>query len=265
MSETAAAEHSRPGSAQLADLARELGRSDRDWAILAEGNCSASTANQVVLVKASGVEMHRAVPADFVEVSRPDLLELIDDAAACDDDVAALFDAVAKLHHGRRPSVEALLHAVCLDMPGITVVGHTHPVPVNAILCSSQPTLLSDGALFPDQIVVLGATPLFVPYFDPGLRLAQHVRQLLRERRDDPPRAIYLQNHGMFALGNSPTQVLQITEMAVKVARVALGAHSLGHAAYMSDKDVDRIDTRPDELHRRTVLADTPPTGPSRQ
>jgi rhamnose utilization protein RhaD (predicted bifunctional aldolase and dehydrogenase) len=239
----------------LTILARELGRGDREWAILAEGNCSSLSADGVVSVKASGVEMARAEDIDFVDVPLADLLALIDNPRAGDDEVRTLFDAVAERFAGRRPSVEALLHAVCLDQPGVTVVGHTHPIPVNAIVCSSRPTLLTDGALFPDQIVTLGTRPLLVPYIDPGLRLAQEVRRILRERADDVPRAIYLQNHGMFALGGSNAEVLQITEMAVKVARVLIGATSVGEPVYMAAAEVARIDTRPDELLRRAALA----------
>ena len=242
-------------SERMATLARELGRRDRDWAILAEGNCSTIAADGIVHVKASGAEMSQATAADFVELPIAELLALIDDPHAGDNEVQAVFDAVAARSGGRRPSVESLLHAVCLDQAGVTVVGHTHPIPVNAILCSSQPTSLTDGALFPDQVVVIGARPLLVPYVDPGLLLAQRVRRLLHYRADDLPRAIYLQNHGMFALGNSNSDVLQITEMAVKVARVLIGTRSIGKAVYLDPAAVSRIDTRPDELLRRVALA----------
>ncbi|WP_426592654.1 class II aldolase/adducin family protein [Cellulomonas sp. McL0617] len=241
-------------SERLTTLAHELGRVDREWAILAEGNCSMLTDAGVVRVKASGAGMSRATTDDFVDVPLNELLSLIDRPGAGDADVQDVFDAVATRSRGRRPSVESLLHAVCLDQPGVTWVGHTHPIPVNAILSSSRPTLLTDGALFPDQVVVLGTRPLLVPYVDPGLHLAQEVRRLLRERAGDVPRAIYLQNHGMFALGNSSAEVLQITEMAVKVARVLIGACSVGQPAYMDPRQVARIDTRPDELLRRATL-----------
>ncbi|MEO7350092.1 MAG: class II aldolase/adducin family protein [Terrimesophilobacter sp.] len=239
---------------RLSLLARELGRMDREWAILAEGNCSLLTENLEVHVKASGAEMANATQADFVSVPHAELLALIDDPTAGDDEVREVFDAVQARSAGRRPSVEALLHAVCLDLPGVAVVGHTHPIPVNAILCSSTPDLLTRGALFPDQIVVLGTSPLLVPYVDPGLRLAQEVRRMLRDRETGVPRVIYLQNHGMFALGRHEAEVLQITEMAVKVARVLIGAASIGGPSFMEHAEVARIDTRPDELIRRAVL-----------
>ncbi len=39
-----------------------------------------------------------------------------------------------------------------------------------------------------------------VPYVDPGLRLARHVRSLLRDfqtRHGTTPRVLYLRNHGL--------------------------------------------------------------------
>jgi rhamnose utilization protein RhaD (predicted bifunctional aldolase and dehydrogenase) len=142
---------------------------------------------------------------------------------------------------------------VCLDRPGITVVGHTHPVAVNALLCSRHASLLTSGALFPDQIVVLGTNPMLIPYVDPGLRLAQEVRRRLHDV-ELTPRVIYLRNHGMFALGASAAEVQQITAMADKVARVILGALAAGGPVFMEAAEVERIDTRPDELLRRAAL-----------
>ncbi|MDT0234848.1 class II aldolase/adducin family protein [Curtobacterium sp. BRB10] len=240
----------------LSELARELGRPERDWATLAEGNVSGRGTGGLVHVKASGAFMANATDDDIVTVALADLLRLIDDPDAGDAEVAALFDAAAASNGGRRPSVEALLHAVCLEVPGVEVVGHTHPVAVNSLLCSVQADLLVRGALFPDQIVVLGADPMLVPYVDPGLALARTVRSLLRERTR-PPRVIYLRNHGMFALGATAADVVHITEMAVKVARVLVGARSTGTVEFMDPAEVARIDTRPDELLRRASLAAT--------
>lgn len=260
------------GRRRLVELSRELGRPDRAWAVLAEGNTSVAVDEGRMLVKASGASMAVAEPADFVAVRLADVLALVDaaeperddddqdeaaaTAAAGDEAVRALFAAAST--GGRRPSVEALLHAVCLDLPGVEAVGHTHPIAVNALLCSPRAALLVEGSLFPDQIVVLGTDPLLVPYIDPGLKLARAVRRMLAERLRTTgrvPKAVYLQNHGMFALGASPAEVLQITEMAVKVAAVIGGTLAAGGPVFLSAADVARIDTRPDELLRRDALA----------
>jgi rhamnose utilization protein RhaD (predicted bifunctional aldolase and dehydrogenase) len=266
----------------LTTLSRELGRPDRGWAVLAEGNTSVSIDGGRMLVKASGASMAVAEPGDFVTVTLAAVLALVDaepgadpeavsgavpgavsadeaGAARDDEDVRRLFEAASE-QGGRRPSVEALLHAVCLDLPGVEAVGHTHPIPVNALLCSPRASLLVDGSIFPDQIVVLGTDPLLVPYIDPGLALARAVRSALRQRVADggrPPKAVYLQNHGMFALGGSPAEVVQITEMAVKVAEVILGSLPAGGPVFLDARQVARIDTRPDELLRRAALART--------
>ena len=42
----------------------------------------------------------------------------------------------------------------------------------------------------------------------------------------EAPRTVYLQNHGLVALGASDTQVEGITAMAVKAARVLIGTHA---------------------------------------
>ena len=99
-----------------------------------------------------------------------------------------------------------------------------------------------------------------MPYLDPGLTLARAVQQeMLRHIELDgaPPKVVYLGNHGIFALGESAAEVLQITAMAVKVSRILGGAITLGGVRTLSEHDVARIDGRPDEIYRRQVLADT--------
>jgi rhamnose utilization protein RhaD (predicted bifunctional aldolase and dehydrogenase) len=210
-----------------------------------------------MLVKASGASLGTVTAADFVELETAALTALLADPRADDAAVAEVFAAVEE-RTGRRPSVEAMLHAVCLELGGAHVVGHTHPVPVLALLCSPHAEALATHMLFPDQVVVLGRRPLFVPYVDPGLALARRVRDGLEAqlaRHGEPPKVIYLGNHGLFALGRTPEQVLRITAMAVKASRVLAGALAVGGATALSEADADRIDTRPDEHYRRGALA----------
>lgn len=237
-------------------LSRALGDPARELAILGEGNTSLRSGEATMLVKASGASLATLTAADFVDVELAPLLALLDDPAADDAGVAEAFAAV-EARTGRRPSVEAMLHAVCLERGGAGAVGHTHPVPVLALLCSPHAQALATHMLFPDQIVVLGRHPLFVPYVDPGLALARRVRDDLAShvaRHGEPPRAIYLGNHGLFALGRTPEHVLQVTAMAVKASRVLAGALAAGGATPLSEADADRIDTRLDEHYRRGAL-----------
>lgn len=239
---------------QLVRLSRELAQPQNDYVILSEGNTSLRIADGAMLVKASGASMVAATAKDFVPVEIDELLSVVADPAAEESDVDRLYSAVAKEHRGSRPSVEALLHAVCLEIPAVAAVGHTHPTAVNVILCSLESHLLTQGSIFPDQIVVLGPEPLLVEYVDPGLALARVVRERLAVYLEEfgvPPKVIYLQNHGMFALGQSTSEVLRITAMAVKTARILLGAHAFGGVRFLPHTEVTRIHTRPDEIFRR--------------
>lgn len=239
----------------LTDLSRRLGAPAMDAALLGEGNTSVREGD-TMLVKASGAVLGEATPDDFVRVDLADATALISDDAAGDADVETFFAGITA-REGRRPSVEALLHVVLYEASPARVIAHSHPTAVNALLCSERAELLVEGALFPDQIVVLGAAPLLVPYVDPGLRLARAVRALLRahiDRRGVAPGVVYLRNHGMFAAGATPSQVLGMTAMAQKCARAIIGASAVGGVRFMPAHEVERIETRDDERYRRALL-----------
>ena len=239
----------------LARLSRDVAQAWREWVILAEGNLSSRATAESMYVKASGRRMADARPVDFLEVKFGPLLALLDDDAAGDAEVAATF---AEATTGEsRPSVESLLHAVCQTVGGARVVLHTHPVAVNTILCSDEAPALVAGSVFPDQVVVLGPAQLLMPYMDPGLTLARLARRELShhiDRHGEVPKAIYLRNHGMFALGQSAVEVMNITAMACKTAKVITGALAAGSIVYLAPEDVQRLHGRDDEISRRAKL-----------
>ncbi|MCU1612792.1 MAG: class aldolase [Frankiales bacterium] len=244
----------------LTRLSHELGRPDRDLVIQAEGNTSIRASADRMLVKASGAALATAGASDFVDVPLGAMLELLDDPGTDDEAVTAAFEKIAGTS-GRRPSVESMVHAVCQLEAGATVVGHTHPVPVNGLLCSRHAETLASVVVYPEQIVVLGRTPVFVPYTDPGLALAREVRRRLRdhiEAEGAPPKIIYLGNHGIFALGSSAAEVLRITEMAVKVSRIMQAGLAVGGLAPLDAEAERRIDGREDEHYRRAALEGRP-------
>lgn len=241
---------------EILTLSRAVGEPSRNLVILAEGNTSLRSGEETMLVKATGSAMSTADESDFVEVDLERYRALTSGTSQGDEAVVEMM-AGARRWGTKRPSVESLLHAVCLQVPEVDAVVHTHPVAVNSILCSDKAEYLVRGSLFPDQVVVLGRHNLLVPYVDPGLALARYVDGALaehRERYGTHPKAIYLRNHGLFALGASPAEALQITEMAVKAARVLAGALAAGEPEYMDDESAQRIHTRPDEEFRRRVL-----------
>jgi hypothetical protein len=85
----------------------------------------------------------------------------------------------------------------------------------------------------------------------------EFMRQAFRrygERWGEPPKVVLMQNHGLIALGSSPQQVDNITEMYVKTCRILAGTYAFGGPHFMTPAQVKRIHTRPDELYRRKQL-----------
>ena len=243
---------------QLVALSNSLGRPELDYVILGEGNTSARADAASFWVKASGTELRTITAAGFVQVAFDRVLALMDRPNLTDADVragltAAKVDPASPGH----PSVETLLHALCLQLPGISFIGHTHATAVNMLTCSVGFEQAYAGRLFPDEIVLCGPAPVLVPYTDPGVPLAVEVWTRVQRYMDqygEQPKVILIQNHGIITLGRSAQHVLDVMAMAVKTARILLGTYAAGGPRFMSEHDVARIHTRPDELYRRLQL-----------
>jgi len=248
----------------LVTLSRQLGDPAADLVILGEGNTSTDLRDGTFLVKASGTQLGRATDASFVRMETAAVMDAINYSSLDSYDNISLDHRMRIATgdpQGPKPSIEAMLHALAIRMCGALWVAHTHPTAVNALLCSDRASDLVAGHLFPDQVVMCGRHALLVPYAEPGLALGRAVRDRLRghlDRFGAPPRLIYLGNHGIVALAATPTEVLQITQMSVKAARTLQSVLAIGRPAYLPDESADRLDARPDELHRRRVLADPP-------
>jgi len=216
---------------QLVMMTRSIGEPGRDYAILGEGNTSVRIDEDTFWVKASGVCMGEADARAFLRVRFDDVLALLDAPSLPEHEVRArLAAARADPDAPGSPSIETAMHALCLSLGGATFVGHTHPTPINAILCSQGAEAAFAGHIFPAEVIVCGE-PLLVPYAPLGQPLAWAVREGLLaydDRYGQPPRVILLQNHGMVALGPTPQTVLDITAMMVRAARTLLGTYALG-------------------------------------
>lgn len=244
------------GLDELIDMSQAMGQSEREWVILGEGNTSTRADQSSFWVKASGTQLAAADRSTFVRVGYQPIVEALDRPELRDDQVHDVLREATQ--EGERvPSIETFLHALCLQMDGVGFVGHTHPTAAVGLLSGKASRDLFQGSLFPDQIVLLGTSYVYIPYMDPGLPLARGVRGELNEyvnREGRTPRVILMENHGIIALGNTARQVLNITEMFVKSCRILAIALNAGGPRYLTQQQVQRIDNRPDEQRRREDL-----------
>lgn len=243
---------------QLVAMSRALGNPARDYVILGEGNTSARVDRETFFVKASGMRLESIEESGFVELRFEGVLSLLGKEELSDEEIRAGLEA-AKVDPDcpLRPSVETILHARALSSGAARFVGHTHPTVVNAILCSQGAEEAFAGRLFPDEIVVCGPAPLYIPYADPGLPLARTVWAGVEKHADlygQWPKVILMQNHGLVVFGQSAQEVVDTTAMAVKAAQVLLGTYALGGPHFLPAQQVERLHTRPDEEYRRRVL-----------
>jgi len=241
---------------RLVTLSRDLGKEERQLAILGEGNTSADAGDGTFWVKGSGCQLGSIDESGFSRVRYADALALMEeklDNAAVNQRLESI--RVDPAH--KRPSVETFLHALCLTEGGAKWVGHTHTTSMLQILCSklgAQPFL---NHVYPDVIVVCGRDIAVVPYIDPGLELARAVRDELvrfKQKHGKGPKLLLMVNHGPVALGQTAQEVFNILLMADKWARVLVGTYTLGGPNYMPTGEADRIDRRPDEDYRRKQL-----------
>ncbi len=241
----------------LLDLSHKLGDPARQMAILGEGNASAKLSSETFLVKASGCSLPTLDKGGIVECRAKTLLSLLEKNNLSDAEIDGTLlnsrlDATAK-----KPSVEALFHAWLLTLPGIEFVGHTHAPAVNSILCSPRAREFAEKRIFPDEIVCCDVASVFIPYTDPGLKLAQAIREQTEKflhAVGRPPRVILMENHGIITLGHSIEAVLSAMLMAEKTAGIWVGAAALGGPTFMTPEHVERISGRPDEAVRRKML-----------
>jgi rhamnose utilization protein RhaD (predicted bifunctional aldolase and dehydrogenase) len=241
----------------LRDLSHELGAPHRQLAILGEGNTSTKLEGGTFLVKASGSNLETVKEEDLVECESSMLLALLDRTEVSDTEIDETLMRCRVDSQAKKPSVEALFHAWLLSLPDVRFVGHTHPVSVNSILCSPRAEDFASRRIFPDEVVCCGPSSVFVPYADPGFKLAQLIRRRTEqyiERHGASPRVILLASHGIITIGSSAAAVKTAMFMADKAARIFAGAVPLGGPVFLSPADIERIAGRRDEHHRQKAL-----------
>jgi rhamnose utilization protein RhaD (predicted bifunctional aldolase and dehydrogenase) len=243
---------------RLLQLSHDLGREERKLAMLGEGNTSARVSDGTFVVKASGSNLATLSLAGVTECRFEKLIGLLDEKKLSDAAIDEALFAARVDGQAKKPSVEAIFHAYLLTLPGVNFVGHTHPITVNQLLCSKHARTFAKRRLFPDEIVCCGVESVFVPYLDPGLKLAQGIRSAVIayiKRLSRPPRVILLENHGFIALGATPESVMAATLMGAKAAEIFVGAAAIGGTPrFLTAAQVTRIAGRPDEHYRQKAL-----------
>jgi len=247
---------------QLIKLSNDLGREDYHLAIIGEGNTSAKIEVKDIAdsfyVKASGTQLATVTENDFVQVYFEPIEQLINMENPNTKDINNIFEkAKVDKKCEANPSVETLLHAICLNLKGVNFVGHTHPTAVNRLTCSKSFPENLKGRIYPDEIVLLGKESVFVAYIDPGIKLAQKVKkeiEIYSDKHGESPKSIYIQNHGFVALGSTPTEVENITLTANKAAEIRFGALLAGGINTLPENVITHINSRTDEKYRQQIF-----------
>jgi rhamnose utilization protein RhaD (predicted bifunctional aldolase and dehydrogenase) len=240
---------------RLVELSREFGQAR--WTILGEGNTSGRIDEKVFAVKSSGSSLGTLTEIELTHCYFDALLPVLDRKGVSEEEIEEILLNSRVRSTALKPSVETFFHAYLLTIPGVNYVGHTHPVPVNQILCSGLGNLFAQERRFPDEVVCCGPVSLLVPYEDPGLALAVRIRRDLqnfeRVHRKNP-KVILLGNHGVITIGQTVDAVRVAMAMTVKAAEIFVGAHALGGNISMPESEVNRIENRLDEEYRRKML-----------
>jgi rhamnose utilization protein RhaD (predicted bifunctional aldolase and dehydrogenase) len=242
---------------RLIQLSHELGREDRQLAILGEGNVSADLGDGTFYVKASGSQLATIDGGGFTRVKMSSIIKALDQPGKRDEAVRKVLETCRMDPKAKLPSVETFLHAICLQEGGAKWIGHTHPVSVLKILCSKLGAGPFRRHIFPDEIVVCGRHLAVVPYVDPGIRLAVALRASLRSFMSEygaAPKVILMVNHGPVVLGQTERDVLNTMLMLDKWASVLAGNYATGGPQFLEEKISDRIENRPDEHYRRRAI-----------
>ena len=271
----------------LVAMTRALGQPAMDYVIIGEGNTSMRIDDERFYVKASGHQMDGIGEDGFVALRLAPMLAMLDDPPQTLTEQKRITEAAVLPPNtlggtegglasppnssgatdgriARSPSIEVSFHAMLLTDCDVKFIGHTHPTAINQIMCSEYAADFARERRFPDEVVLCGPRSALTHYADPGLPLALIMRQRARAfmaAHGEAPKLILLENHGMIALGDSPTEILNITAMAVKAARIYLGALLTGKPTCLPEEDVWHLYRRPDEIYRRNLFVDDSPSG----
>ncbi len=102
----------------LINLSHEIGREDRGWAILGEGNTSTRLEPGRFAVKASGCSLRTLAEDDITVCDSAQVLALLEKKSLRDAEIDESLMNARVDAKGRKPSVESMFHAWLLQLEG---------------------------------------------------------------------------------------------------------------------------------------------------
>ena len=206
----------------LVKVSRRFG-SDSTHVVAGGGNTSVKQGNRM-WIKASGVAMATIEKEGFLELDIEPVLGLLErggfsrDRDEREEQIAqALLDSrIDPPDPNTRPSVESTLHA---QMPQAFVV-HTHGELANGITCSRNAERALARLNLPKRV-----KPVWIPYVDPGLPLAQALQTALkqyREKEGGVPNVVFMAKHGILAAAESAREAEELLLDCDKTIRNAI-------------------------------------------
>ena len=134
---------------------------------------------------------------------------------------------------------------------------HTHPTNTNKILCSGDIIDFASKRLIPDQVVRNGIKSCVVPYATPGISLREEIKKSVLEFIVDNgffPKLILLKNHGIITASTSVQEAIVSTLMCEKSAEIFIGAKMLSNIQFLTQEEIDAVNTHPSEKYRRSLI-----------
>ena len=177
--------------------------SDEAYVLAGGGNTSFKDAG-TMYVKGSGTSLADIKPEQFVRMDINKLTAMLDKTYSADDDkreaeaLADMNDARLPGEEAKRPSVEAILHAL---FPYKFVL-HVHPALVNGLTCGN------DGKKACGEI--FGSDVVWIELTKPGYILAVVCYKAFKEKQAETgefPKIAILQNHGIFVAADTVEEI----------------------------------------------------------
>jgi len=191
-----------------------------DAYVLAGGGNTSFKDNGVLYVKSSGTQLSTIKEEQFVQMDMAKLTAMLGKKYPVEDDareaeaLADMFAARLPGEDAKRPSVEAILHAL---FPYKYVL-HVHPALVNGLTCGKGGEKLCRE--------LLGEKTVWMGLVKPGYILATVCKEAFAKKQaeiGEYPKTVILQNHGIFAAADTVEEIdaIMANVMAVLTAKVA--------------------------------------------